>query len=142
MPELNGLREKILRQDDLPREAVAIPEWKDDDGKPIVVWVRTMTGTERDAYEWWCIKQKGGELVGVRGRLVALCTVDEDGTRIFDDEKDPAKLGKKSAAALQRIFDAARKLNFLSQSDVDELEKNSESVPSDEPGSVSADTSA
>ncbi len=37
-------REQILQSDDLPRETVQVPEWGGE------VQVRTMTGTDRDAF--------------------------------------------------------------------------------------------
>ena len=40
-------------------------------------------------------------------------------------EKDITALGKKSAAALDRIYEASQKLNRLTDGDVDELAKNS-----------------
>ena len=39
-------------------------------------------------------------------------------------EKDVVKLGKKSSAALDRIFSAAQKLNRISDDDVEDLAKN------------------
>lgn len=130
-----SLRQAILDQSDLPREPVTIPEWTID-GAPVRLWVRTMTGDERDAYEMWCVRQKDGDLVGIRAKLVCLCTVDEDGARVFQD-KDAAALGKKSVAALQRLFNAARKLNALSSADVEELEKNSAGALNGDSGSDS-----
>ena len=97
-----------------------VPEWGGH------VYVRTMTGDERDAYEEW-VRGQAGEggigVVGVRGRVVALCVVDEAGNRLFSDA-DGDKLGKKSSAALQRIFDAVVKLNFIDSDEIEALAKN------------------
>jgi hypothetical protein len=49
-----------------------------------------------------------------------------EGKRLFTDADAPV-LGEKLAPALDRIFEAASKLNRLSKEDVEELEKNSES---------------
>ena len=45
--------------------------------------------------------------------------MDESGDRIFTD-KDITALGKKSAAALDKVFSAARELNGFG----DDIEKN------------------
>jgi hypothetical protein len=54
---------------------------------------------------------------------------------LFTDE-DVAALGQRSAAALERVFDAASRLSGLSAEDMEELAKNSESGQSG--GSTSA----
>jgi hypothetical protein len=62
-------------------------------------------------------------LRNIRAKLVALTVVDEDGNRIFSDE-DAEALGKKSAAALDRIFAVAQRLSGLRPEDVEELAGN------------------
>ena len=120
-------REQILQSDDLPRETVQVPEWGGE------VQVRTMTGTDRDAFEASMVRGEGKDrkvdLTNMRARLVGLTVIDEGGLRLFtDDEVD--LLGAKSGAALDRVFAIAQKLNGLSGADVEELTKNSSGVPS------------
>lgn len=110
-------REQILSFDDLRKEKLSVPEWGGD------VFIRVMNGIERDAYEEWA-SSAGKSLKGIRGRLAALCLVNEAGERLFSDE-DVDALGKKSAAALERVVTAAMKLNAVTSEDVKELEKNS-----------------
>lgn len=95
----------ILAADDLPRETVAVPEWGGE------VCVRTMTGTERDAFESGLLA-KEGRMENVRARLVSLTLCDEQGERLFDDA-EVATLGKKSARALDRVFAVAQRLNGI-----------------------------
>jgi len=114
-------RDQILSADDLKRETVAVPEWGGD------VLIRTMTGTERDAFE--ASLQGGGKsgkinTANIRARLVSLTAVDEAGGRLFADS-DMATLGGKSAAALDRCSAVAMRLNGMSAKDVEELGKNS-----------------
>jgi hypothetical protein len=120
-------RDAILGADDLPKEKVEVPEWGGE------VYVRTMTGAERDAFE----KQWAGGKVpdNVRAGLVAKTVVDESGTRLFKDS-DVTNLGAKSALVLDRLFDVAQKLNGLSKRDVEVLEKNSERIPPDSSAST------
>ncbi len=105
-------RDQILTAQDLPTVDVDVPEWGG------TVRVRMMTGGERDAFEAGTITRHGKKieqnLVNIRARLVALCVVDEKGQRLFS-EADAAALGQKSAAALNRVFNAAQQLNALTE---------------------------
>jgi len=110
----------ILSREDLTRELVDVPEW---DGQ---VYVRTMTGAERDAFEMALSNGGTGRvtMTNIRARLAALTVCDEKGKRLFE-EGDAAALGGKSAAALDRIFAVAQRLNKIGADDVKALEKNS-----------------
>jgi len=114
-------RDDILNVADLPIEEIQVPEWGGS------VLVRGMTGAERDAFEASIVELKGNkssvDMRNIRAKLVALTLVDESGERLFS-QADVELLGKKSAAALQRIFEAAQKLSGLTQADVEELAKN------------------
>ncbi len=112
-----NLKESIRAADDLPREPVDIPEWKDGAGKPIKVWVRPMMADERDSYEAELLRaQKEGAagVSNVRGRYLARCTLDEQGARVFEDG-DAEWIGQKSARAVERIFDVIIKLSGLAE---------------------------
>jgi len=119
-------KEQILQADDLPVEVVDVPEW---DGS---VRVRTLTGTERDAFEASITKKRGDSvevnMINLRAKLCAMAMIDDDGNRYFSDA-DVVELGKKSASVLDRIFTVAQKLNGFGQADIKELAKNSEAVP-------------
>jgi hypothetical protein len=121
-------REQILAADDLKRETIPVPEWGGD------VIVKSLTGAERDAFEDSVVKQRGKSrelnLRNARARLVSLSLIDEAGNRLFTDA-DVELLGKKSAAALDRVFSAAQRLSGLTENDIDELAKNSGSGQSD-----------
>lgn len=124
-------RDAILAADDVQFEDVEVPEWG---GK---VRVKSLTGKERDALESSMIVGKGKNanvnLNNLRAKLVARSVVDEDGKRIFTDD-DIAALGAKSAAALTRVYEVAQRLSGITQEDVDELTKNSETAPSEDSG--------
>ena len=117
-------KDQILKSDDLPREEVEVPEWGGS------VWVRSMSGTERDAFETSMMEEKNGKskatnLRNIRARMAVLCCTDDKGERLFT-HKDEGSVGMKSAAALDRIFTVAQKLNGMSNEDVEELAGNSE----------------
>jgi tartrate dehydratase beta subunit/fumarate hydratase class I family protein len=114
-------REQILAVQDITQETVEVPEWGGS------VYVRGMTGTERDAFEQKILVQKGkkreANMDMFRAKLIAYSVCDEKGELLFAEE-DIEALGKKSASALQRIFDVAMRLSGLSPDDAEELTKN------------------
>lgn len=113
-------KDAILAADDLPRETVLVPEWGGD------VYVRTMSGTDRDAFESSLIARDGAKearMENVRARLVALTLCDKTGTRLFEDS-DIAALGRKSARALDRVFAAAQRLNGIGIEQADTAKKD------------------
>jgi len=94
-------KEQILTADDKKRQLVHCPEWGGD------VYVRTMTGTERDAFEQAIVgdgTQRNWQ--NVRARLAALTVTGDNGKRLFTDA-DVGALGQKSAKTLDRIFGVA-----------------------------------
>ena len=98
---------------DLPTTDVDVPEWAEALGLPqLFVRIRMLTGAERDKFET-SLNTKTGNTLNVRARLVGLCAVDDKGARLFADDKAIAELGKRSAAALDRLFDACRDFNKL-----------------------------
>jgi len=107
----------ILSAADLPHEDVAVPEWGG------TVRIRTMTSGARDDYEQKMLAAKGQTQRNVRAQLVVLCAVDEAGGRLFGPS-DIEALGRKSAKALDRLFDVAIRLNGMGPADIEELEKN------------------
>jgi hypothetical protein len=117
------MKDLILSSDDLPRERVAVPEWKCEH-----VWIRALSGTERDAYESSLVEfdERGKRVVNVdngRARFLVKCIIDESGNRIFSDDDAPA-LGVKSGAVLDRLYDVARRLSKMRPADAEEAEKN------------------
>lgn len=106
-------RSSILAAPDLPTISVDVPEW----GGKVVI--KALTAAQRDRFEISVAASKDN----LRARLAVLSIVDPDGKPLFS-EADASALGAKNAKALDRIFEAASKLNRLSDSDIEELEKN------------------
>jgi len=118
-------KEQILNSNDLVTEEVDVPEWGG------TVFVKSMTGTERDLFEQSIIETKGKStktnLANIRAKLCVMTLVDDKGSRLFTD-LEFGVLGKKSAKALDRVFTVASELNGLSPTDVEDLVKNSGAV--------------
>ncbi len=102
-------RDSIFASPDMPSETVHIPEWGGD------VVVRGLTAAQRDSYEQSMLdKDQQPDLTNARAKLVVLCTVDDMGTPIFSDT-DAEEIGKKSAAAVQRIVAVAQRLSGMAE---------------------------
>lgn len=114
-------RERILGAVALPQQVVDVPEWGGS------VLVQGMTGAQRDDFEQSIVRMHGKktdvDMRNIRAKLAAQCIVDESGERLFTDE-DVQALGKLSAGALDRVFEAAQRLSGISSNDMEELEKN------------------
>lgn len=121
-------REQILASTQLPQAQVDVPEW----GGAVIV--RALTALERDRFEMQLVETAQGgsrvNLLNARARLVAACCVDGQGGRLFSAD-DVAALGKLSAAALNRVYEAAARLSGLQNDAVDGLAKNWFVAPDD-----------
>jgi hypothetical protein len=107
----------IEKIDDLKYVEVNVPEWG---GK---VRIKTISASQRDKFEEHVLKSGNNAADNIRARLAVMCIVDEHNKNIFT-ESDIKMLGNKSAAALDRIFSEAQKLNFMSDKDIEDLAKN------------------
>jgi len=110
-------RDAILGVQDLKTERVPVPEWGGD------IYVRGMSGAERDAFEQSLMVGDKFTPDNVRARLAARCICDEKGERLFSDA-DIVVLGAKNAAALDRVYDVAQRLSGIGKKDLDAAIKN------------------
>ncbi len=113
-------KEQILGAADIVSERISA--WGGE------VIVTTMTGHDRDKFEAAMVGKNGGQnMVNIRAKLAAATLVDEAGNKLFT-EADVQKLGKKSAAELDKVFAMAQRLNRFGDAEVEELAKNSSSA--------------
>jgi hypothetical protein len=122
-------REALLKATDLRRELVTLPGGRGE------VWVRELTGTERDKVDILFtrldehIKGQGkGGVPNIRAQLAAMACCDEAGNRLFTD-RDVPELAKLPGAVLQAVLDAVSRLSGLgkaTQQAVEEELGNSE----------------
>lgn len=132
-PKLLG-RDEILRAEDFKTEDVPVPEWGG------TVRVKSLTGDERDGFEAQIRENRRdgsfrSDFAKMRVKLLALTIIGADKRRIFSLE-DVEKLGKKSAAAIERVWEVASRLSGLSKEDAEELARGLGTGPSDEPTSA------
>ena len=128
-------RREILTNKDFKVEPVDVPEWG---GR---VYVRSMTGEDRDAFEDKVLEVRDPKtgipksLKGLKTLLVTLTVCDKDGKRLFAAEGDVNKLAQKSADAIERIFKVAEKLSGVTDEAVRELASDLAESPSESSGS-------
>ncbi len=99
-------------------EEVQIPEWGDS------VFVKGMSGVERDAFEMSSRRKGETDLRNYRARFLVRTPVTESGVRMFRDE-DAALLGKSPSKVIQRMFDVASRLSGMDDDEAEEAEGNS-----------------
>ncbi len=110
-------RDQILGAADRRHVEVDVPEWG---GRVRLI---EMTAAQRDAYHSQMYKAKeAGEVMHVRAAYLCRCIVDEKNQPMFA-ASDIEDLGAKSHQVLDRIFDAATKLNEHTEEAQAELPK-------------------
>lgn len=114
-------RDDILSADDLKREVVKVKEWGGE------ITVRTMTGSERSAFEEKVASTNGlDQQINMKNfleKLVVSTAADDEGNLLFTDA-DVDALSKKSASAILRVARVAQRINGLTAGDVEDLTKN------------------
>lgn len=125
-------RESLLRKEKLRKEKVEL-------GRGEFVFVRQMTGRERDRFEQSLLKEvmdtKGQfefkrSLDDFRAKLAVYTICDEEGNNLLRPEDVPILSQNMSAARLELIVNKAQELNRISEGDRENLIKNSEAVQS------------
>lgn len=123
----------ILGAAHLKTESVDVPEW----GDGVVVIVSEMSGVARDAYyAKHKADDKDAPISAVQADLLLATVVDDAGALVLD-ESDIAALRAQGSAALDRVADAAMRLNGMKPGAVEEAVKNSAAATSGDSGSAS-----
>jgi hypothetical protein len=91
--------------------------------------LRELSGTTRDQFEMSAFHDKDGKRVVdtlyLRARLVALCLIDGDGKRVWNDDEITQLSDEYPASVVNTLFAAAQKLNGLDAGAAEDAEKNS-----------------
>lgn len=145
MSENNGvnLKDKIHQRALALRSVEPFPELGDD------VFLRTMSGDERDGFEADRTRYKieivdgevGGNaemnLRGLRARFAVLVLADAQGNRIFED-RDAAWIGKEwTGAVLDQIYEQGLLLNRMDKEARKVAAKNSGRAETSDSGTIS-----
>jgi hypothetical protein len=127
-------RDDILAVEDLSRQKVKVPEWGGE------VYVRELTALEGAKYDAWMYGNKDDKVAlasGFNSVIVMLSACDESGARLFTDD-DLESIQGKNPSAINRIAEAALRLNKMREEDFEAEVKNSESEQTDVSTSASA----
>ena len=127
----------IVASQDKEYEDVDVPEWGG------TVRIATMSGEDRDRWELSMMQADDSSERGFklnfdaysRVRLVAMCLVDDNFNRIFVTKEQIEKLSQKSGKVMDFLYDVAQRVNGITESDIDDLEKNSVSAQNGDSGS-------
>lgn len=130
-------RKKLLEKEKL--EIVKVDLGKDESGEEIYVYVKQMTGRERDTFERTLTKEIRDEkgkikdyeqnLEDFRAKLAVRTVCDENGVLLLDAKDYTILSQNMSAAKLEAIINKAQELNKISEKDKEDLIKNSEAAP-------------
>jgi len=101
------------------------------------VFVRKMSVKGREDWEIWCNEAQNKGIAatlakyGFRGYLLARTLCDENGVLLFDDPAEGLEvINSCPADVMDRLYDEALRFNGLSKEAQEELEGNSQGVPS------------
>lgn len=135
-------RAKLLEKEKLEVEKVEL-------GNDEFVYVKQMTGRERDNFEQSLLKKNRdtkGQVIGYeqatedfRAKLAVVTLCDETGKLLLEPRDYGTLSQNMSAARLEKIVNAAQKLNAISEQDKEELVKNSNPEPEDNSNSGSVE---
>ncbi len=114
-------KDEIFKQDDLKVEEVYTPEWQNS-----FVYIKALPGVLRDELEESMFIGEGLDrkqtMKNLRAKLVCLSLVDgPEGKKRLCSLADAPAMGEKNSKALDRIFDAAQKLNGMRSQDLEEM---------------------
>ena len=133
-------RESLLKRDELKIQKVNLTENE-------FVYVRQMTGRERDNFERSLMREfknaKGQtdyekNLGDFRAKLAVNTLCDEDGEMLLKPDDYETLSKNMSAFKLEKIVNESQKLNSITEEDKEELVKNSTADLSDDSTSDSA----
>jgi hypothetical protein len=130
-------KKKLLEKEKL--DIVKVDLGKDESGEEIFVFVKQMTGRERDKFESTLRKEIRDEKGKVkdyeqcmddfRAKLAVATVCDENGVLLLDPKDYSILSQNMSAAKLEKIINKAQELNKISEEDKAALVKNSDAAP-------------
>lgn len=132
-------RDSLLKKEDLQIEKVPL-------GKDEYVFVRQMTGRERDRFDQSLMQEKTDDtgkvifarnLVDFRAKLAACTLCNAKGDLLLGIEDVPTLSQNMSAARLEKIMTTAQEMNKISDTDKENLIKNSKDTPAKDSNSDS-----
>jgi len=124
--QIEVTREALLKKQKLRMEKVALD-------KDSYVYIREMTGRERDRFEQSIVKITKGkkgvpeqqqDLKDFRAKLVVCSACDHNGELLFTANDVEALSSTLSASKFEKMVNVAQKLSGITEEDKEELIKN------------------
>lgn len=109
-------KEQIFSARDLKTERVSVKEWGGE-----VLIKKLSLGEHLEFVE----DIEKLSQIDAMFKLLRFACVNEDGSKLFDNDEDLRQLKEKSTEALQRLFVAACKLNGMGKNTLEKEAKNS-----------------
>lgn len=133
-------REMLLQRDELQIEKVELSKGH--------VFVREMTGKEKDTWQKSLMKQKPSgdrnrpmeyeiDIEGFGAKLAVVTVCDADGTLLFKPQDVQTLNSMMSASNLDKIITVAQRLNHITEEEKEEILKNSKTGQKDSSSSGS-----
>jgi hypothetical protein len=121
----------IFAIDDFEQKKVYVPQWKGS------VYIKTMTGTERDAFEASTVKvgkdgKQEQDMDNFRARFLSNVVTDANGVKLFKTQREISMLGAKAVPALDLLFKEAQELNSMTNQDVEKLTESFDAAPEED----------
>lgn len=123
----------LSKQDLLAKEKLEVEKVEFENGD--YVYVRQMTGHERDIFEASMLKKirdgKGNVVAhetimeDFRAKLAAITLCDEEGKSLLEMKDYTALSSNMSAKRLEKIISVAQRMNAITEQDKEEIVKNS-----------------
>lgn len=90
------------------------------------VFIRVMSGAQREIYEAFVMSKQGkdgkiGDIKGLRAKLVSLTLCDADGALL---DISPDEVNEMDGLFVEELFSAAQRVNKLGDAGTGEAEKN------------------
>ncbi|GIV52049.1 MAG: hypothetical protein KatS3mg038_2570 [Candidatus Kapaibacterium sp.] len=116
--DLNTLIEQLRKAADREVHRVDVPEWG------VTLYVRAMSGRDRDWFDMALTSEDRSEKIGIRARVIAKCLCTETGERYPYSEDLVDALAERNAAVLSRIFDFICKISGIGSDAAADAKKN------------------
>lgn len=115
-----GLRDLILKSEDIKLNKIHVKEWGCD------IYIKQICPREQNEYFQWCDEErkKYGELsIGrVNSKYVTMLVCDENGKRVFSDD-DFDKIMEKNACVINYIAEKINDINTFTTAEVEDIAK-------------------
>lgn len=128
----DAIRGALLASTALKRKAIDLSKWWPELAG-VEIYIQSMSASDRSRYEASMDFDPMGnarDRHNIQAKLAVRVLVDAGGKRVFTDE-DLEHVAELNSAAVQHIFNVGAELNGLTKESLAELEKNSESPPTD-----------